>query len=406
MQRYVVGGAVRDSLLGEPVHDRDWVVVGETPERMIAAGFQPVGRDFPVFLHPATNEEHALARTERKSGRGYRGFVVQAAPDVTLDEDLARRDLTINAMARDESGRIIDPYGGQQDLRDGVLRHVSPAFVEDPVRILRLARFAARWPAFHIAPETLALLRQMVEAGEVEALVPERVWQEFARGLMERRPSRMLEVLNACGALPKLIPVHRWHTGGLPAPWCGQANHAARLVDAAARRAASRAVRYALLALCLSEPADLSARWRVPSEERDFADLAGRETREALELAGVCVAADVRASTPVPRATAERVAHWLDRCDAWRRPERARALCALAGAAVEAMADSPDESLAADEVLARLEAALEAALAIDARAAAREAAARGEVGPAIGAKVLARRIEAIHTQSPLQSGVS
>ncbi|MCX7960925.1 MAG: multifunctional CCA tRNA nucleotidyl transferase/2'3'-cyclic phosphodiesterase/2'nucleotidase/phosphatase, partial [Burkholderiales bacterium] len=182
MKAYVVGGAVRDELLGLPVADRDWVVVGATPEQMTAAGFRPVGRDFPVFLHPVTGEEYALARTERKSGRGYRGFTVYCAPEVTLEEDLARRDLTINAMARDEDGRLIDPFGGARDIAAGVLRHVSEAFAEDPVRILRVARFAARY-GFRVADETMALMRRMVEAGEVDHLVPERVWQELARGL-------------------------------------------------------------------------------------------------------------------------------------------------------------------------------------------------------------------------------
>jgi len=174
---YLVGGAVRDRLLGLTVIDRDWVVVGATPDRMVAQGYTPVGKDFPVFLHPKTHEEHALARTERKQGHGYKGFVVMASPDVTLEEDLARRDLTINAMAEDEQGQVIDPYGGQRDLAARLFRHVSAAFVEDPVRILRLARFAARFTDFTVAPETAALMRDMVDAGEVDHLVPERVWQ-------------------------------------------------------------------------------------------------------------------------------------------------------------------------------------------------------------------------------------
>jgi tRNA nucleotidyltransferase (CCA-adding enzyme) len=210
-QVYMVGGAVRDRLLGRAVHDHDWVVVGATQPQMEAHGFMPVGRDFPVFLHPETHEEYALARTERKSGPGYRGFVVQAAPDVTLEQDLARRDLTINAMAAPaewdgESAAIIDPYGGQADLEARVLRHVTDAFREDPVRILRVARFAARFHEFTVAPETMALMREMVAAGEVDALVPERVWQEISRGLMERQPSRMFELLRECGALAVLLP--------------------------------------------------------------------------------------------------------------------------------------------------------------------------------------------------------
>ena len=203
---YLVGGAVRDQLLGLPVTDRDWVVVGATPEQLQQEGFRLVGQDFPVFLHPTSGEEYALARTERKTAAGYHGFAFHAAPDVTLEQDLARRDLTINAMAEDEHGQVIDPYGGQRDLADRVLRHVSPAFAEDPVRILRLARFAARFADFRVAPETVALMREMVAAGEVDALVAERVWQELSRGLMERRPSRMFEVLRDAGALQKLLP--------------------------------------------------------------------------------------------------------------------------------------------------------------------------------------------------------
>ena len=189
---------MRDELLGLPVADRDWVVVGATPEDMAREGFRPVGKDFPVFLHPRTHEEYALARTERKSGRGYKGFTVYATPDVTLEDDLKRRDLTINAMAKDEAGRLVDPFGGEKDLREGVLRHVSAAFEEDPVRILRVARFVARF-GFRIAQETEALMRRMVELGEADHLVAERVWQEFSRGLMEKHPARMLEVLDRCG---------------------------------------------------------------------------------------------------------------------------------------------------------------------------------------------------------------
>src|SRR5690606_23830656 len=204
MKTYVVGGAVRDALLGLPVQDQDHVVVGATPEQMIAAGFRPVGRDFPVFLHPQTQEEYALARTERKTAPGYTGFVFHAEPGVTLEQDLARRDLTINAMARDAGGNIIDPFNGRNDLAAKIFRHVSPAFAEDPVRILRVARFAARFDGFTVAEETNALMRRMTDAGEVDALVPERVWQELARGLMEKKPSRMFDVLRDCGALARL----------------------------------------------------------------------------------------------------------------------------------------------------------------------------------------------------------
>src|SRR3984957_1605452 len=212
MNIYAVGGAIRDELLGVPALDRDYVVVGATPEQMVAQGYRPVGKDFPVFLHPQTHEEYALARTERKTAAGYHGFQFFYAPDVTLEEDLARRDLTINAMAREVlpdgtlTGPVIDPFNGQADLRARVFRHVSDAFLEDPVRILRVARFAARFTDFTVAPETMALMRKMVEAGEVDALVAERVWQEVSRGLMERRPSRMFEVLRECGALARILP--------------------------------------------------------------------------------------------------------------------------------------------------------------------------------------------------------
>ena len=202
---YRVGGSVRDELLQRPPGDRDYVVVGATPEIMLASGYRPVGRDFPVFLHPDTQEEYALARTERKHGRGYRGFEFFATPDVTLEEDLRRRDLTINAMARTPDGTLIDPYGGQSDLAAGILRHVSPAFAEDPLRVLRVARFAARF-GFRIADSTLALMRDIAASGELATLAPERVWQEVARGLGEAHPSRLLQALRACGALGALLP--------------------------------------------------------------------------------------------------------------------------------------------------------------------------------------------------------
>src|SRR5579871_3458489 len=208
MRVYLVGGAVRDRLLGRPVHERDWVVVGATPEEMVRLGYEPVGREFPVFLHPSTHEEHALARLERKTGPGYRGFTTQFSPEVTLEEDLRRRDLTVNAMAEDEQGVLIDPYGGAADLRARVLRHVSEAFVEDPVRILRVARFAARYAGlgFTVAPETLALMRRIVDAGEARTLVPERVWQETERALAEAHPQVYFETLRGCGALAVVFP--------------------------------------------------------------------------------------------------------------------------------------------------------------------------------------------------------
>jgi len=251
VQIYEVGGAVRDALLGLPIKDRDWVVVGATPEAMTAAGYLPVGRDFPVFLHPKTHEEYALARTERKTAPGYRGFVIHADPAVTLEEDLGRRDLTINAIARAPNGELIDPHGGQQDLKAGLFRHVSPAFAEDPVRILRVARFAARFAHCTVAPETLTLMRAMVAAGEVDALVPERVWQEIARGLMEASPARMIEVLRDCGALARLLPeVERLF--GVPQradfhPEIDTGIHLLLCLQAAAQAGASLPVRFAVL---------------------------------------------------------------------------------------------------------------------------------------------------------------
>jgi len=317
VKAYVVGGAVRDELLGLPVKDRDWVVVGATPEQMIAAGFRPVGRDFPVFLHPVTKEEYALARTERKHGRGYRGFTVYASPEVTLEQDLARRDLTINAIAKDESGALVDPYGGARDLRAGVLRHVSEAFAEDPVRILRVARFAARY-GFRIAPETMALMRRMVEAGEVEHLVPERVWQELARGLGEARPELMFAALEQCGAAARLLP--------------GLRPDAATLARAGSG-GAPVAVRWALLFWNAAEGAAaarrLSERLRAPRATRDLA-------------AALCRAKPflvARAHTPEALLELFRVT------DALRRPERFRQLLAAARFAEPALALEPVEQV-------------------------------------------------------------
>jgi len=269
IQVYVVGGAVRDRLLGLAPglssHDRDHVVVGATPEEMVALGFQPVGKDFPVFLHPRTHEEYALARTERKTARGYKGFQVYATPDVTLEEDLRRRDLTINAMAENEAGEIIDPYGGRADLAARVFRHVSTAFSEDPVRILRVARFAARFAEFSLAPETLALMRKMTADGEVDALVPERVWQELARGLMETRPSRMFLLLRECGALTKLLP-ELDALFGVPQnpknhPEIDTGDHVMRVIDRAAAESQPLPVRYAALLHDLGKGLTPRANW-------------------------------------------------------------------------------------------------------------------------------------------------
>ncbi|MDB5871874.1 MAG: cca [Ramlibacter sp.] len=328
----MVGGAVRDALLGLPVNDRDWVVVGASPQEMISGGYLPVGKDFPVFLHPQTREEYALARTERKTARGYHGFAFHAEPNVTLEEDLARRDLTINAMAQEPGGQVIDPFGGQADLKSRVLRHVTPAFREDPVRILRIARFAARFAEFSLAPETLALMREMVEAGEVDALVAERVWQELARGLMEDKPSRMFEVLRECGALARLLPeVQRlW---GVPQradyhPEVDTGVHLMMVLDMSARLKAPLPVRFACLTHDLGKgttPVEIlpkhigheersakllkkvCERLRVPTECRELADVVAREH------------GNIHRSNEFGAAAVVRL---LERCDAFRKPQR------------------------------------------------------------------------------------
>lgn len=332
MDIYLVGGAVRDELLGRPNADRDYVVVGATPEAMLAQGFRPVGKDFPVFLHGQTNEEYALARTERKTAPGYHGFSFHAAPDVTLEEDLARRDLTINAMARAVDGALIDPFRGQQDLSAKILRHVGPAFAEDPVRILRIARFAARFNDFTIAPETLALMRGMVSDGEVDHLVAERVWQELAKGLMEDRPSRMFEVLRDCGALRRLLP-ELDALYGVPQradyhPEVDTGVHAMMVIDQSARRGFTLPVRFAALTHDFGKgetPADIlprhigheersvrlteqvCSRLRVPSDCRELAVLMARYH------GNIHRAADLKASTIVTL---------FEKTDALRRPER------------------------------------------------------------------------------------
>jgi tRNA nucleotidyltransferase (CCA-adding enzyme) len=323
MKIYTVGGWVRDQLLGRPhaSGDRDWVVVGSTPEQMLALGFRPVGRDFPVFLHPQTHEEYALARTERKSAPGYRGFVVHAAPDVTLEQDLARRDLTINAMAIDEAGNLIDPYAGQRDLQARLLRHVGPAFVEDPVRILRLARFAARFADFEVAPETLALARSIVQQGEADALVPERAWQELARGLMEARPSRMLEVLGRCGLL------QRW-----AAPLDGRPQVLAAL-DRAADLGLPLAARFAILACALPSIQALEALLGRLRADQDSVQLA----RLLLQL---------RADLERAATAAERL-QVLERADAIRRPERFELLLAAFEGLTASSADAWRSALSA-----------------------------------------------------------
>lgn len=267
MKTYCVGGAVRDELLGLPVKDKDFVVVGATPPAMLDAGYRPVGKDFPVFLHPKTHDEYALARTERKTGAGYKGFAVHASPEVTLEEDLARRDLTINAIAKDVDGKLIDPFNGVADLKTRTLRHVSDAFAEDPVRILRAARFAARFTEFSVAPETLKLMQQMVQNGEVDALVPERIWQELSKGLMEQKPSRMFEVLRACGALQKILPEldKLWGVPQPPQhhPEIDTGVHVMMVIDYAAKQNFTLPVRFAALMHDLGKgttPADLLPR--------------------------------------------------------------------------------------------------------------------------------------------------
>ncbi len=329
MKAYVVGGAVRDELLGLAVQDKDHVVVGATPEEMAAAGYKPVGKDFPVFLHPTTHEEYALARTERKSGRGYKGFTVYAAPDVTLEQDLARRDLTINAIAKADDGTLIDPFRGQQDVKDGVLRHVSEAFAEDPVRILRVARFAARF-GFRVAEETLALMKTMVASGETDHLVPERVWQEFAKGLAEPKPALMFEVLESCGLRPKLLPELKQ----LPKSFSG-----------------SLPVRFTVLCWPLQE-ADIKAlcdRLKVPNEERELALLACR------------CQSFLNASQPAE------FLNLFKRADAFRRPERFAAFLETASLAQPGF-DSE-----------KIDRALKAAAAVDAGAIASRASAPAEI---------------------------
>ncbi len=406
MQIYMVGGAVRDKLLGRPVNDHDWVVVGATPEQMLAQGYLPVWRDFPVFLHPETREEYALARTERKSGRGYRGFVVQSSPDVTLEEDLSRRDLTINSIASstDESGatRLFDPYHGEKDLRARVLRHVTDAFREDPVRILRVARFAARFTDFTVAPETMQLMREMVEHGEVNHLVPERVWQELARGLMEEKPSRMFEVLRDCGALQVLLPevARLW---GVPQradyhPEVDTGVHLMMVLDMAARLSAPLTVRFACLAHDLGKgttPADVlprhidhetrsaellkdvAERLRVPVDCREMADVVAREHGHIHRSQDLSAAALVRL---------------LERCDAIRKPERFAEI--LLACECDARGRLGFEESAYPQ-RPRLLAVLAAVQSVVTREIAAQASARGQSGPQVGALIHQARVEAV-----------
>ena len=402
MKVFLVGGAVRDRLLGRSSGDRDWVVVGTTPEVMGAAGYLPVGRDFPVFLHPRTHEEYALARTERKTGPGYHGFVFRTGPEVTLEDDLSRRDLTINAMAQAEDGTLVDPWGGQADLAARVLRHVGPAFAEDPVRILRLARFAARFTDFLVAPETLALCRAMVEAGEVDALVPERVWQELSRGLMEARPSRMIEVLRDCGALARLLPEVD-ALFGVPQradyhPEIDTGVHLMMVLDMAERLGTALPVRFACLAHDLGKattPAvilprhlghegrsvkllgPLAARLRVPVECRELAELVAREHGNLHASAGF---------------GAEALVRLFDRCDAWRRPERFEQ--ALQACECDARGRLHFEEKPYPQ-RPRINAALTAVQSVATSVIAAHAASKGVTGQKVGELIHAARVEAV-----------
>jgi len=332
MEIYQVGGAVRDALLGLPVKDRDFVVVGATPEQMVELGYRPVGKDFPVFLHPESQEEYALARTERKTAKGYKGFQVFASPDVTLEEDLARRDLTINAIAQAEDGSLIDPYNGQVDIRNRVLRHVSDAFIEDPVRILRAARFAARFTEFTVAPETMRLMQDMVADGEVDALVPERVWQELAKGLMEAKPSRMFEVLRECGALKRIMPEldRLWGVPQPPQhhPEIDTGVHVMMVVDYAAAQGYSLPVRFSALTHDLGKgttPQDVLPR-HIGHEERSVHLLKDvckrlRVPNDCKELAHVVAKFHGKVYRVDEMRSATKV-QFLVETDAIRQPER------------------------------------------------------------------------------------
>lgn len=403
----MVGGAVRDRLLGLPVQDRDWVVTGATPEAMIAGGYTPVGKDFPVFLHPQTHEEYALARTERKTARGYHGFEFHTSPDVTVEQDLQRRDLTINAMAQTPEGELIDPYGGLADLQAKVLRHVSDAFAEDPVRILRLARFAARFVEFSVAAETLVLMRRMVEEGEVDALVPERVWQELSRGLMEPRPSRMFEVLRSCGALARILPeVDRlW---GVPQraeyhPEVDTGMHLMLVLDMSARLAASLPVRFACLGHDLGKgttPADvlprhlghearsvellrdLCQRLRVPTECRELAEVVAREHGNVHRSADLNPAALVRL---------------LERCDAFRKPQRFEEVLLGCECDARGRLGLENEPYPPRE---RLMTVLRAAQSVPTAALAEQALQRGLKGPQIAQAIHDARIQAVAALFP------
>jgi tRNA nucleotidyltransferase (CCA-adding enzyme) len=401
MQIYLVGGAVRDQLLGLEVKDRDYVVVGATPEEMVAQGYRPVGADFPVFLHPDTKEEYALARTERKTGRGYKGFTVYAAPDVTLEDDLRRRDLTINAMAVATDGTLIDPFGGAADLRDGMLRHVSGAFSEDPVRILRVARFAARFArlGFKVAHATNALMRRMVDNGEVDALVAERVWAELERALGEDRPSVFFKVLRGCGALERLFPEIA-ALFGVPQPAqhhpeIDTGEHIMLVLDQAARLTGDTRVRFAALLHDLGKGVTPPAEWpkhigheqagaalvsefckrlRVPNDYRDLALLVARYHAHCHR------AAELKPATLLDT---------LEAMDAFRRPERLEQFVLACMADARGRTGHADAPYPQADIFRR---AFEAARAVDTAAVARA----GGKGPEIGERIRRARISAIN----------
>jgi tRNA nucleotidyltransferase (CCA-adding enzyme) len=400
MQVYLVGGAVRDRLLGRAVKERDWVVVGASPEELERQGFVPVGREFPVFLHPQTHEEYALARLERKVAPGYRGFTTRSAPDVTLEEDLRRRDLTINAMAQTPAGEIVDPYGGRRDLELRLLRHVSDSFIEDPVRVLRVARFAARYAelGFRVAQETVALMRRMTDSGELTALVPERVWQETERALGETRPDVFFETLRECGALqvifPELAALYgvpqppRWH------PEVDTGVHVMLALRYAAANGAATTVRFAVLMHDLGKGLTAPERWpshrgheeagvpviealctrlKVPNGFRDLAVLTARHH------AVVHRAAELRPAT---------VLKLLEATDAFRRPERFEELLAACEADARGRTGLEAQPYPQRDFLRRARAAA-AAVTLDANERA------GLAGPAIGEKIRERRLAAI-----------
>ncbi len=417
MKTYLVGGAVRDALMGQPVRDRDYVVVGATPEEMVALGYTPVGRDFPVFLHPETKEEYALARTERKTAKGYHGFSFHTDPEVTLEMDLVRRDLTINSIAAKAiytrasaifsnenmaQFELVDPYHGQRDIADKVLRHVSLAFAEDPVRILRVARFAARFAGFSVAPETMTLMRRMVASGEVDALVAERVWQELARGLMEAKPSRMFQVLRQCGALEVLLPeVNRlW---GVPQtalhhPEVDTGVHLMMVLDMAAQLGAPLPVRFACLMHDLGKGTTraeelprhiaheersvklllpICERLRVPVECKDLAVIVAREHGNIHRSAELNAAAVMRL---------------LERCDAIRKPARFEAALLACECDARGRLGKQDDAYPQRERLAR---ALLAALSVATESIAAQAISTGATGKKIGESITKARVTAI-----------